>query len=278
MKAATARLPRSGGLAVALPAHRLFGALGYADLGAIPNWIRPVVPGRVLKRLDLAALGIQGVPSWARATLRLAQVAGIAALVGWIGGVVLRGLAAALRLPAVGFQSAWRDRAPAAQELDVLWSEARGAFPTAVVRDARYLLDRYGPDSGSTYAWVTTRYGGKLAGIAILRGPRPEGDPRLHGIRVATLVDVLYPAGAPAAGLALLGTIERAARELNADAILATGSAPALHRVLRRQGYLQIGGNVHLLFRDASGETAAYGSTMTEWWLTRGDGNADEAF
>jgi GNAT superfamily N-acetyltransferase len=278
MKAAAARLPRSAGLAAALPARRLFGALGYADLGAIPNWIRPVAAGRILQRLNLAELGLSNVPSWARGSLRIAQASGLAASLGWLGGLVLRGTAAALRLPGSALRAGPFDPELSAAELDALWKTARGAFPAGVVRDARYLGKRYPVGAAGPYVWVAAWNGENLAGVAILRRPRSDGDPRLRGIRVAALVDIVYPPDRPGTGLALLGAIERAAGDLDADAILASCSAPPLQHLLRRQCYLPVAGNVHLLFRDATAEGAAFGTEMTDWWLTRGDGNSDETF
>jgi hypothetical protein len=92
------------------------------------------------------------------------------------------------------------------------------------------------------------------------------------------LVDAIYPPGDRTVGLALLGAVEREARRTGADAVLATASAAALLRLLRRQCYLPIGGNVHLLLRDVTGEQANFGPTLADWWLTRGDGHADEVF
>lgn len=51
LKAAVAALPRTGSLAVAAPARRLFTALGYTDLGAVSNWIRPLAAHRILANL-----------------------------------------------------------------------------------------------------------------------------------------------------------------------------------------------------------------------------------
>jgi hypothetical protein len=111
-----------------------------------------------------------------------------------------------------------------------------------------------------------------------LRQPRPDGDERLKGIRVATLADALYAPSRPDAGLALLGAIEQAARRIGADAVLATSSAPAFQQLLRRQWYLPLSGNVHFLFRDVAGEAPAFGHSLAEWWISRGDGQADDVF
>lgn len=192
---------------------------------------------------------------------------------------MLRAAASALRLPAARLQAGPFNPTAATQELEGLWSRARIGFPSAVVRDSHYLQDRY-PIGGARYSWVGVRDGDGLVGVAIIRPPRAGagGDPRLRGIRVATLADLLHARTEPAAGLALLGAAEREARHLGADAILATASAPSMAQALGRQCYFPLAGNVHFLFRDVSGEHPEFGRQLTDWWLTRGDGLSDEVF
>lgn len=278
LKAAIAQLPRTGALAVAPPARRLFEALGYTDLGAIQNWIRPLAPHRILRRLDLAALGLAGPPGLAGTALTVARRTGLATLLGWAGGAALRGSAAALRLGAARLNTERFTTTPAADEIELLWKTVSSAFPSGVVRDSRYLLHRYPAGTESPYLWIGARRGGVLVGVAILRRPRPDGDPRLQGVRVATLADVLHSPREPAVGLALLGAVERLARTTGADAVLATCPTPALQTLLRRQWYLPIAGNVHFLLRDVTSERSRFGGALQEWWLTRGDGSADEVF
>lgn len=278
LKAAVGSLPRTGALAVAPPALRLFTALGYTDLGPIPNWIRPIAPHRILQRLDLAGLGLSSVSGWAAKGLRVAQATGLATVGGWAGAVALRGAAAAWRIPASGVGTGPIDPVASSTELESMWMVARDRLPTAVVRDAAYLVHRYPGGTDSPYTWLGAHQAGMLTGVAIMRRPRAEGDERLRGIRLATLADLVYPTGRPVIGLALLGAAERTARRFGADALLATSAAPALISLLRRQFYLPISGNVHLLLRDVTGEGAALGQRLSEWWLTRGDGLADEVF
>jgi GNAT superfamily N-acetyltransferase len=278
MKAAAARLPRSGGLAVASQARRLFVALGYTDLGPIPNWILPLAPGALLSRLDLEAIGLTGMPRWLPPSVRLARATGLATVAGWAGGWALRGLAAVSRMPGAGLQATGPTAPPAVRELDALWESAQPGFPSGVIRDGSYLLERYPVSVSSPYEWVLVRRRGALAGAAILRRPRTDGDPRLRGIRVATLVDLLFPPADRAAGLALLGAVEGAGRRMGAEAMLATSSARLLAPLLRRQCFVRLPGNVHLLFRDASGEETQLARSLPDWWLTRGDGTSDEVF
>lgn len=274
LKTATARLSRSGALAAAPPARRLFEALGYRDLGAVPNWLRPLAPHRMLQRLDPDALGLANRPGIKY--LRVVQATGLAAAGGWVAGLLLRTAARAVRLPSFAFDT--DEQVPDAAALDLLWERVRGGFPPAVVRDGHYLRRRYPSGPDSPYVWIAARRGGLLRGVAILRRPRTDGDPRLRGIRLATVADVVLPFGDRATGYALLGEVERQARRLGADGLLASSAVPELQHILRRQGYLPIGGNVHFLWRDVTGDGAPFGTMLPAWWITRGDGLSDEVF
>ena len=127
---------------------------------------------------------------------------------------------------------------------------------------------------------IPVRHGARrcaLVGIAVLRRPRAISDRRLHGLRVATISDVVFPSRRAEVGLALLGGVERAARAAEADAILCTTSQRALARLLRRQAYLRLPGNVHFLLRDGTGN-GRWPQDLASWGLARGDGDADEVF
>lgn len=277
LKAAAARLPLSGGLAVAPPARRLFEALGYRDLGPIPNYVQPIAPHRILSRLDGSGAGFSSLPRWATSVFRMARSTGLATAGGWTAGVALRATAAARRLSALGISARLCTANQVADRLDELWQSLRTGFSATAARSAPALLQHYAGGE-SPYVWVSASSQGRLSGVAVLRRPRPEGDERLHGLRVAILSEMLYPPARPGAGLALLGAAADAARELGAEAILASASAPELQQLLKRQWYVPLAGNVHFLFRDKTGKSPGYPGKLAEWWLTRGDGSADDSF
>jgi hypothetical protein len=142
-----------------------------------------------------------------------------------------------------------------------------------VQRDAAYLRAHYqAPD----YRWIGVRRGGQLAAFGVLRLPRAHGDARLLGIRVATIADMVAHPEDQQSLRALLHAAHRAARAAGADAVLCSASHPALLRSLYRTGYLPYSGNVRILLRQ--GGAASSPGALQEWWLTRGDGSADEAF
>jgi len=263
-------------LAVRPAAHRLLQAVGFRDLGAVPNFLLPLSPARMLERLDLAVLDLPRVPGALRATIRLAQRTGLAAVAGAAAGAATRLWAAVASGPSGGFQT----DAPTGldpDECDDLWRRVRGQIHAGVVRDGRYLRWRYGRGGADRYRFVTVRDRGRLVGIGALREPRSVGDPRLHGIRVATLSDLLCPPDRPGIAFTTLGAATTLARSLDADALLCTASHRSLRGPLRRRGFVRLPGNVHFLVREPGGDGEPP-TTLAEWWITRGDSEADEVF
>jgi hypothetical protein len=271
-------------LTVAPAARRLFSALGYTDLGAVPNWTRPLRPSVMVERLDFDALGLSGLPNWMGAGVNVARRSGIAAVAAKLAGVGMDAASALARLPAARLDTDLG--APARSELDELWITARKSLTASPVRDGEYLESRFGKrsdqdagdaDEDNPYTFITTRDRGRLLGVAIVRRPRETSDARLQGIRVATLSDVVFPIDRADAGLATLGAIERVARADGADALTCMTSHPKLCVLLRRQGYLRLGGNVHFFLRDVS-RSDRFRTDLEAWWLARGDGESDTSF
>jgi len=187
--------------------------------------------------------------------------------------------AATMRRAARGLTTSWSVDAPSEAELDAVWRGARSALRASAVRDGRYLRSRFAATGGAEdgrYAFCTARGGMRLAGVAVVRRPSASSDPRLRNVRVATLSDIVFPPDRTDVGLALLGCAAQAARAVGADAILCSTSHPALARLLVRQAYVPLPGNVHVLLHDRTG--TRWPQDLGAWWLARGDGEADEVF
>ncbi len=268
----------SGTMTVALPARRLFRAVGFVDCGALPNYVGLLRPGRVAASIDVAHLGL-ALPSWLDRSARLAQTVGLARVAGAVAGVATQAWTA-LCGSSLRLSSDVSGMMPSRSELDDLWARSRPMILAGAVRDGSFLSWRYKARTGGLYevASVRERAGnGRLAAIAVVRRWTDNPDPRLRGIKVATLADILFPADKPAAGLAALAAAERLARLMDADALLCSTAHSRLASVLRRRAYLRLPGNVHLMFRDPAG-TTGFPPKIEEWWLMRGDANSDEAF
>ncbi len=94
---------------------------------------------------------------------------------------------------------------------------------------------------------------------------------------MATLSDILYPPASPNAGLAALAGAEATARELDADALLCSATHRSLTALLRRRAFIRVPANLRLLGRISS-DNGEIPHDLCDWWITRGDGNADEVF
>jgi len=272
LKEAAAHLERSAVLTIVPASRRLFGALGYEDLGAISHFLRPLAPGRLLSRLDVERLDPGDLPRWIEGALRFGRRTGLASLAGAFGGVALRAATAAARVSAMGVREREGWPSDPTTHLDRLWETARVSVGASVVRDGAYLLQKYGfPSEGGDHHWVGVWKRDVLRGVAVIRPPGEEGDSPLPGIRVATIEDILVePDGA--ACLGLLGAVERRARSFDADGIVARMSSARLRSSLRLQGYVRVSGNVHFFIRDVSPSEPRLRGPLTDWWLTRGDG------
>lgn len=278
VKELVAALPRSTILTVAPAARRLFSALGYTDLGALANFVRPLRAGALARRVDFNELGFDRLPRWLRVGGQLVQRSGLATLAGATAGVALDIATRTMRVAARSLRAASETEAPPAAELDDLWHRVRPRLGASQVRDGLYLRRRFkgsGPEA-NRYDFVTVRDGAGLLGTAVVRRPRLDSDRRLRGIRVATLSDIVVPPERRDVGLAVLAGVERTARAAGGDAILCSTSHRALARLLRRQGYFRAPANLHFFIRDTT--CARWPQELGSWWLARGDAESDEVF
>lgn len=270
LKEAVRHLGVAGSLSVAPAARRLFEAVGLREVGVLSNQITVLRPWRVLQVLDPGALGLERLPKALAVALRLGQRTGVAAVAGLAAGGLL-GLWRWLTRRAARHLRAAPQR-PDPEQLDALWRQVRPGLAAGVVRDGAH-FGQY----GDGYRFIAVHAAGQLRGVAVVRQPRGQGDPRLRGIRVAVLADLLVHPGRRDVLLALLREAEAAARAAGADALLCSASHRTLRQVLRRQLYVAFPGNVRFLLR-ATDHDARLHARFDDWWLMRGDGGADGAF
>jgi GNAT superfamily N-acetyltransferase len=277
LKEAVKQLPCAMALSVASPARRLFEALGFTDVGVLPNFVRIVQPRPFLAKLDLEALGLSGLPAAVPGVFETARRAGLTPLMALIVGA-MDGLYRAVRARG-GSLAVEAAESLAGVEMTALWEAVRDQLPAGPVRDlgtwrARYEIRREGQ---AQYGFVIVRDAAGLRAVAAVRRPNPVGDERLKGIKVATLSDLLCRPDDAAAAMGALRGADMVAARLEADALLCTTSMPQLATALGRAAYIRLGGNLHLLVRDAQAPTALP-TTLAGWHVMRGDAHADEVF
>src|SRR5262249_16683132 len=188
LKEAVGDLPLAFSLTVQTGPQPPFDRMGFSKVGVVPNLIRPLNSARMLSRLDLDAIGVGSAHPMRKRLLAIARAPYVATPVGAAIDAALR-LYADIRSPSgiVRFS----DSAPLEHEIKALWTSVCDSVAPTALRDSAYLLRRYEPGATSPYRWVTVHDGGNLRGLLVLRAPRAEGDPRLAGIRVATIADIL---------------------------------------------------------------------------------------
>lgn len=265
-------------LAVNPAATRLFEAAKFTDLGLMSNHVGMLRPARILEQLDASRLDLAGL-NGARLERLLAVLrrTGVARLGGAAAGAGLRAFRRTAA-PRTGLRYEACDALPPDHELGQLWLRMRTGVVSSQVRDAGYIHYRYGA-RGEDYRFVCVYRAGpgarELVGFSAVRRPRGQSDPRLNGLRVATLSEVVAaPADQPALH-SVVAASEATALEMNADVLLCGATHRALRSILARRLYVGLPGNIHVLVRNSARDTSP---PLSQWWLTRGDGESDETF
>jgi hypothetical protein len=260
---------------VPLGARQLSTALGMRDLGAVHDYIAPLRPARILRRLDIGRFEhLKALPS---AISRVAQLAKFPPFAYGIGALIGAGLTA-LRLPST--VSAMRVRTelgkqlPSEAMLDRLWVRARHAEGQSATRSGAYLRWRYEHKAQGNYCFASAWQNEDLVGLAVLAHPQRPDDSRIAGLGIGSVVDLVLDPACASALPGLLGVARRWAISANYDALLLTASHAALRGPLLRAGYLQVPGNVHLLLRDPGG-SCGLSTDLNAWMVTRGDAWGD---
>jgi GNAT superfamily N-acetyltransferase len=277
LKEAVKVIGPSGTVAAAPAARRLLTALGFVECGAIPNFVCVLRAGRFMSIVDVDALGSR-LPRAVVRTLAIAQRAGVMHAAGALVSLGLAGWKQIRGVNHTGYRLHLDGALPGSDDLNALWASARLSLKAAAVRDGVFLPWRYHCAPGSTYEAVSVRDGvGRLVAVAVVRKPSDAGDVRLRGVKLAVLSDILFAPDDPTAGVMALDGAEQVAVRMGADAMLCSATAAATQEVLRRRAYLRIPANVFLLVRDPHA-SLGLPTSIGDWWLTRGDDKADDAF
>ena len=246
----------AGGLNLSDKGKRTYERGGWADLGVVGVYVRPLDVGRAMR--------LAHVPERVR---RLAPVAG--------AGLRAADLALAGAARAAGLRLEPVDRFDD-DRLDEVWSLAAPDYRVLAVRDAatnRWRMDDR-PDRDRMQRFLLRRRGSVLGYVVMRRNPGGGGE------RASVVVDYLAPVRW-VAPLLTLAAFE--ARRDGAAALLAkTRNVPA-HRSLRAAGFLwrqAVGDDpIRFMFRcDADAEGAEVARLVTDpdaWFVTSADSDLE---
>lgn len=273
LAALTKSTPLIAAVTVAEGSKRLFGALGYRDLGAIPNLVRPTQFRMALSQVRPKSLCAEG---------RLLKLVLGAAELGrgyggaYVAGLALDGVSSLLFRERAGHNEVHVSESVDRDEIDSLWDRVKVRLSALPVRDYKSWKARYGLGPLSGYSYVTVRRDAELAGVALVKIPKAEGDSRLAGLRMASISDILVSPDDPALPLLLQASEARAA-QLGAGAVIMSMTDRRLLDAARRRGYIRRPGNIHF-FLKAPTDESWWPADLSSWWLTRGDGESDASF
>ena len=266
------------GLAASMPAalvpRGLSVALGMIDLGAVRNYIEPLRIARILRRIDLQLLKLNGVSKPGSIALKFAKIPPVAYAAEGLINLCLTALRFPSALAARGLTTQLGERLPSETDLDRLWARARGVVSSCATRSGAYLRWRYERDANVGYSFASCWRRAELVGLAVVRQPERLDDPRLAGLVIGSVVDLVLDPGCPGALPSVLSAARRWARSLNYDALLLTMSHLGLRAPVLRDGYIPIPGNIHLMLRDPGGKHAL-SPNLDVWMVTRGDSWSD---
>ncbi|MEC9342138.1 MAG: GNAT family N-acetyltransferase [Pseudomonadota bacterium] len=278
LKQAARETQAAGALTVMPASFRLFAAVGFKDLGALPDCLALLDPAGILRRMDPDALELSPSP-WLRRLLKVAAWPPVAAVCGAGLGCARRLWLLAVR-PGGAARCEVRDDAGAASRevLDRIWERCRRELHATVVRSGAFVRWRYiEQHAAQDYRALTAWQDEQPLGYAIVKPPAAAGDPRLNGIRIAVVSDLLYPPSAPQVGDALLEAAERLARRLGAHALMVSPSHRSPRALLRRRACVERPGRVHFLVK--GGESfESVPEDLSAWWIMRGDAHSDTTF
>lgn len=266
------------GLAASMPAalvpRRLSAALGMRDLGALRNYIEPLRPGRILRKLDSKVFDLNGIPTAASVALRFAKIPPFI----YVVDAMITACLTALRLPSTlagrALTTQIGERLPSEADLDSLWDRAQRTAACCATRSGAYLRWRYACDGDGRYWFASVWHREALVALAVLQRPQRLDDPRLAGLGIGSVVDLVIDPRCPGALPRVLRAARRWANFARYDALLLTASHRALRRPLLRAGYIPMPGNIHLMLRDRSGEHGL-STDLDTWMVTRGDAWSD---
>jgi hypothetical protein len=256
---------------------RIFKGLGWKHPGVIPQFIQVIDAYRLLKEVNIERLKgrndvigkclVIGLSNTFTRFL-LAFFASIALKIWSLGTSVIR--------PRCGPYEVVEEYSFDAS-YDALWEEVGGKFDATVVRDGKYLENRFGSRL-ERYRLLACRKNKRLIGYCILKVKAFHNDPRMGNARVGTLVDCLFNPE-DFSGLQLLFfEAKKTFKNEKVDAIFCTASFLPLRNFLMKNGFIKVPGNLNFAFHGSHLLEPLEDLRLSEWHIMRGDADADQNF
>lgn len=157
------------------------------------------------------------------------------------------------------------------QRVDALWEKSKQFISCAQVRNSGYMNWQFNSRNG----WIKAIYIGEgdVQGYAILSIKSFEKGHRLSGLKVFSIIDILWDLSRTSILTSMLSLIEDYARKQGADVLLCSIANQDAHKRLYRNGFLKIPGTVYFAFH-AKDDSLDLSPSIDDWFFTRGDADA----
>jgi hypothetical protein len=263
-------------MTVAPAARRLFQAVGFKDMGSVPNYVTVIRPTRVLRAIDVERLGLGSLPRALRVLLSIARWPPVARVGGSVAAAALSLLDTVNGLSLMGLRARVIATPPSAADTDGVWEKLRAHSNLAPSRSGAYIAWRYAGGRPGRYEFIEVRRHGTLVALVVVRRPERVDDPRLAGLRVGLVVDLVVDPSDSAAIAASFLAARKWGKKTACDAVLLTLSHLGVGRLVKRVGFVKIPGNVHFMLRTPAGAPITAPQDTGRSWLTRGDAWGDD--
>jgi hypothetical protein len=261
------------------PVLRILTGLKWVHKGILPQYLRVLNAPGVSLNLQLSGirpLAVSKGNTAAAVPFRFVETF-IRMLGGWglaIGQTIWLGLTVVTRPRALPM--AVREEQGFDDSYNKLWQAVSGRFGACLVRDQKYLQQRFG-GSPDRYRVLGCRQENRLLGYCIVKTKQFSNDPRMGNMKVGTIVDCLFDPTAPAVFQALLDSVLKICDRESVHAVLCTASHAAVRRLLRANGFFAIPGNLNFAYHNRT-SVPDQDIPLESWHLMRGDSDADQNF
>ena len=261
------------------PVLRILTGLKWVHKGVLPQYLRILNSKELVKNIQPDGIEAANARAGIRSLLIRSRFG--RAIVEWVGTI---GLAIGQKLwTSCAFMARPRCTGLSVEEekgfddsYTDLWNSVAAQFNAAIVRDRAYLQARFGRTI-SRYQLLVCRRDNRLLGYCILKMKRFSGDSRMGNMKVGSIVDCLFEPASPSILQSLIDHAFRWFSREGAHVVFCTASLTAVRRILLRNGFFRIPGNLNFAYHSRV-QILTEEIPLEAWHLMRGDSDTDQNF
>lgn len=245
--------------------------LGYTILGKIPEYIKILNVRNFTTRLDIR--NVKQIPGSIRTVmgppgsfLRKPMHWGLA--LGYGIYKLFRNVSMTGRSRSdenIRFVDAYDER------LDKLWDKVKYSLLCAQVRNSAYMNWQFKTEKG--WIKIIAEHGEGIVGYALCAGKVFTEEDKLSGLKVLSIIDILWDFEKPVICIHMLNWIEDFAKREGYDALICSINHKEARRILLKKAFIKLPGTAYFIFHTHD-KSLGLSPDMNDWFITRGDADA----